>query len=44
MLISELKNLQMKNIDRENSQIKVLEGKVSRDRFTLLTSVRLKKS
>ncbi len=36
MRMSELKNLQMKEIDRENSQIKVLAGKGSRDRFTLL--------
>ncbi len=36
MRMSELKNLQMKEIDRSNSQIKVLAGKGSRDRFTLL--------
>lgn len=36
MRMSELKNLQMKHIDRSNSQIKVLAGKGSRDRFTLL--------
>ena len=36
MRMSELKNLQMKEIDRENSQIKVIAGKGSRDRFTLL--------
>jgi len=36
MRMSELKNLRMKEIDRENSQIKVIAGKGSRDRFTLL--------
>jgi hypothetical protein len=36
MRMSELKNLKMKDIDRENSQIKVIAGKGSRDRFTLL--------
>jgi integrase/recombinase XerD len=36
MRMSELKNLQMKEIDRQNAQIKVIAGKGSRDRFTLL--------
>jgi integrase/recombinase XerD len=36
MRMSELKNLQMKHIDRANAQIKVIAGKGSRDRFTLL--------
>lgn len=36
MRMSELKNLKMKDIDRESFQIKVVCGKGSRDRFTLL--------
>ena len=36
MRMSELKNLQMKDIDRKDFQIKVIAGKGSRDRFTLL--------
>jgi integrase/recombinase XerD len=36
MRMSELKNLKMKDIDRQNAQIKVIAGKGSRDRFTLL--------
>lgn len=36
MRMSELKNLQMKDIDRKNFQIKVVAGKGSKDRFTLL--------
>jgi site-specific recombinase XerD len=36
MRMSELKNLEMKSIDRQNFQVKVIAGKGSRDRFTLL--------
>ena len=41
MRMSELKNLQMKDIDRSNFQIKVVAGKGSRDRFTLLPKILL---
>lgn len=36
MRMSELRNLKMKSIDRQNFQLKVIAGKGSRDRFTLL--------